>query len=203
MRIKFILTSLLFTLFLTGCQVTAVDHISYNSDEISRYDAKMMISQVLQSQTRINEASIDNLSHYSYLEGILEIIYDDDSSTDMLSINTQSNYLILNDPYYYTKTYLTDLWFDYTFDYLLDEYAYSYSGTLKNAQIGWLSFETISPFYGLSNENPYYGSLGIRHQNGTLYLDVVDNYYIDITLYDRYHEGYYDQFRTTWHALGF
>lgn len=202
MKVKFIITSILFSIFLAGCRVSAVDYISYN-DEVSRYEARMIVSQVLQSQSLVNEASVSTSYHNSYIDGYLQITYEEDLFNDTLSISSYGEQLHLTDPYYYTQTYLNDIHFDYTYDNYIDEYVYSYSGSLNNAQVGWLSFETIEPFYGLDSQNPDYGSLKITNDDVIIYIDVVDAYYVDITLYNHYDYGYYDQFRTTWYALGF
>ncbi len=93
-------------------------------------------------------------------------------------------------PSYY-QTYDDGYYYDYYNDVLIDSY------------IGDVSLIVNDDFYGYNQRNPYRGNLEIISDDMTIYLDVIDDYYVEVTLYDHYDSSYDRQFITTWAALGF
>ncbi len=84
-----------------------------------------------------------------------------------------------------------------------DSYYYDYEGLEINSHIGYVSLITVEDFYGYYNRNPYQGNLEIIGDDMTIYLDVIDDRYVEVTLIDHYDSAYDVQFITTWEALGY
>ncbi len=84
-----------------------------------------------------------------------------------------------------------------------DAYYYDYDDILVESYIGDVSLVINDNFYGYDQRNPYRGNLEIVSDDMTIYLDVIDDYYVEVTLYDHYDSSYDRQFITTWAALGF
>lgn len=84
-----------------------------------------------------------------------------------------------------------------------DGYYYDYNDALIDSYIGDVSLVIVDDFYGYDYRNPYRGNLEIISDDMTIYLDVIDDYYVQVTLYDHYDSSYDRQFITTWVALGF
>jgi len=146
MKVNYYLTLLLFSIFLTGCQITASNYPIYER-ELTQYEVQLVAKDVL--ITRI-------------------------------------------DPY------------DYYWDDQRYEYYYDYDGIeIVTEYIGPVTLITEDYFYGFNHHNPYRGSLKIINDDATIYIDVVDDYYVDITFYDYYNNSYEIHFRTTWVELGF
>ena len=82
-------------------------------------------------------------------------------------------------------------------------YYYDYDDILINTYIGDVSLVVNDNFYGYNQRNPYRGNLEIVSDDMTIYLDVIDDIYVEVTLYDHYDSAYDRQFITTWVALGF
>jgi len=91
----------------------------------------------------------------------------------------------------------------YTYDEYIDEYYYDYDISSTDSYIGTVTLETVEDFYGYQYSNPYQGELRIINDTANIYLDVVDNYYVDITYYDPLDSSFDLTFRTTWTQLGF
>jgi hypothetical protein len=84
-----------------------------------------------------------------------------------------------------------------------DGYYYDYHDTYIDSYIGDVSLVIVDNFYGYDQRNPYRGNIEIISDDMTIYLDVIDDYYVEVTLYDHYDSSYDRQFITTWAALGF
>jgi len=84
-----------------------------------------------------------------------------------------------------------------------DGYYYDYNDAYIDSYIGDVSLVIVDNFYGYDQRNPYRGNIEIISDDMTIYLDVIDDYYVEITLYDHYDSSYDRQFITTWAALGF
>lgn len=93
------------------------------------------------------------------------------------------------DPYYYN---------DYN-----DVYYYDYNDLIVDSHIGTVSLVTTDSFYGFNQRNPYQGNLEIIGEDMTIFLDVIDDRYVEVTLIDHYDSAYDLQFITTWEALGY
>ena len=84
-----------------------------------------------------------------------------------------------------------------------DVYYYDYDEIYIDSYIGNVSLVTNDAFYGYNQRNPYQGNLEIVSDDMTIYLDVIDEIYVEVTLYDHYDSSYDRQYITTWAALGF
>ncbi len=208
MKVKyFILTALIATIF-SGCEVTATDRTSYNYNSydydrnLNRYDAKNILTTILQTKKTLDYAVLLAPSSSPYVSGYLDIIYNNYDFFETLYISSSSK-LYLSDPNLRYYSYLKNL----TYNYFVDKdsliYNYDYRGTLQNKEIGTVTFNTTDDFYGYNHQNPYQGSLRVNHNQGTIYLDVIDEYSLNITFDSRYGNGYDLNFETTWYALGF
>ena len=145
MKVKYFITSLLFSFLISGCQVDAVGHISHTG-RLTQHDVIVATSDVL--RVRLN------------------------------------------------PTY-------YAYDEYIDEYYYDYPITTTDSYIGTVRLETVQDFYGYQYANPYQGELRIVNDTANIYLDVVDDYYVDIKYYDPFDSSFDLTFRTTWVELGF
>ncbi len=208
MKVKyFILTTLLATLF-TGCEVTATDRTNYNYNtydydyDLNRYDTQNILETILQTKKTLDYAALLAPNSSPYVSGYLDIIYNDYDFSETLYISSSSK-LYLSDPKLRYYSYLKN----FTYNYFVDKgsliYNYDYRGTLENREIGIVTFTTTDDFYGYNHQNPYQGSLRANHNQGTIYLDVVDEYNVNIIFDSHYGGGYDLNFRTTWYALGF
>ncbi len=202
MKVKYFITAIIFSLFITGCQVTSVNQLSYSYDDdtISRYDAKTIVKNILRSRSIIHQASVVNPGQSPYIIGNLNIITEWDDYQSLLHVTSSANSIWLEDLYFYNKILLNQVLYDYYED-SIKEYSYRYSGSIEDPKFGDSSFVTIEDFYGYGYDNPDYGSLKITNDYVIIYVDVVDKYYVDITLYDHYDDGYYDSFRASWQEL--
>jgi hypothetical protein len=146
MKVKYFLTVFLFSVFLTGCEVTATNYPIHDR-LLTQYEVELIARDVL--ITRI-------------------------------------------DPYDY---YWDDQRYEYYYDYDDIEIVTEYMGSV--------TLITEDTFYGINHRNPYRGSLKITNDDATIYIDVVDDYYVDITFYDYYNDSFEMRFRSTWEELGF
>ncbi len=202
MKVKYFITVIIFSLFITGCQVTSVNQLSYSYDDdtISRYDAKTIVKNVLRSRAIIHQASVVNPGQSPYVIGNLNIITEWDDYQSLLHVTSSANTIWLEDLYFYNKILLSQVLYDYYED-SVKEYSYRYSGSIDDPKFGNSSFVTVEDFYGYEYEKPNYGTLKITNDYVIIYVDVIDEYHINITLYDHYDDGYYDSFRVSWQEL--
>jgi hypothetical protein len=143
MKVKNFILGAILAFFITGCQVTAVDHITHDGP-LSQHEVTLVASGALNS--------------------------------------------------YMSPTYYN------TYD---DGYYYDYDDLVVDSYIGDVSLVIGNNFYGYDQRNPYRGDLEIVSDDMTIYLDVIDDIYVEVTLYDHYNSSYDRQFITTWVALGF
>jgi hypothetical protein len=146
MKVNYFITTILFSIFLMGCEVTATNYPIHNR-VLTEYEVELVVKDALATR---------------------------------------------DDPYTY-------YWNDQR-----DEYYFEYDDIeVENDYIGDVTLVTVDTFYGYNNHNPYKGSLKLINDDATIYIDVVDDYYLDITFYDYYHSSFEMRFRTTWEELGF
>jgi hypothetical protein len=145
MKVKNFITAVTLSLFLTGCQVTAVDYLSHDG-RLSQHEVTLVASGVLSSYMR---------------------------------------------PAYY-HTYDSGYYYDYSNDIIVED-----------SYIGDVSLVVQDTFYGYNDRNPYRGNLEIVSDDMIIYLDVIDQDYVYVTLVDEYDPSYDVEFITTWVELGF
>jgi len=96
---------------------------------------------------------------------------------------------------YMTPTYYRDYnngyYYDSVDDIIIDSY------------IGDVTVDVYDSFYGYTNSNPYRGNMVIVRDYQTIYLDVIDQYHVNVRLIDDYDSSYGIEFVTTWIELGF
>ena len=202
MKVKYFIISMLFSLMFAGCEVTATNQSSYSYNP-DRYDTQNIVSTILKTELLLNEAGYIAPKKSPFLDGYLNITYNDFNNVQTLYITSGSGKFWADTSRYYTPSLLSNIIYDYSFNNYNLEYQYYYRGTISNRDFGLISFVTEDSFYGLDNQNPYHGSLRIDHDSYTIYLDVIDEVYVDITLYDNYDDRYDLSFQTTWARLGF
>ncbi len=201
MKVKYFITSILLAFTFSGCGVIISDDYDYDYNRLDRQNVKNIVGTVLRSQLIIEDASSKEPQNYAELDGHLSSIYDFDSYSKKLYIYSATNLLWL-----YEDGYRTILLKNMVYEYYDDsyDYHYTYNGTISNTIIGSVNFETVKEFYGVYRYSPYAGSLRITDNDGiTIYLDVVDEYYIDITLYDEYENIDGIVYKMSWSDFGF
>ncbi len=207
MKVKYFILTTLLAIFLSGCQVTATDRINYNyntyDNNLNRYDIQNILTTIFQTKKTLDYAAILAPDSSPYISGYLNIIYNNYDFSETLYISAGSNSLWLNDPKLRYSSSLKNLTYNYFVDTTSLIYNYDFRGTLKNQEMGTITFTTIDDFYGYNHQHPYQGSLRVKHYQGTIYLDVIDEYNVNIIFDSRYGRGYDLNFRTTWYALEF
>ncbi len=196
MKVRYFITSILIALFFTGCEL----YIADNQHRLDREDLRNVVSTVLRSQLIIEDASSDTPQNYATLEGYLKSTYDYDRYNDELHIISSASSIWLYQRGF-NQIHLLDMYYEYHDDSY--DYHYNYSGIINNTIIGAISFETVKEFYGEYSHNPDLGSLRITNENVTIYLDVVNEFSVDITLYDNYDNIDGIVYKMSWNELGF
>jgi len=199
MKMKYFIASILLALTFSGCNILVSNDYEYST--LNRQNVKNIVGTVLRSQLVIEDASSKNPKNYAELDGHLSSIYDYDTYSDNLYVYSSTNSIWLSE-----QGYRTILLKNMTYEYRGDGYSYNYTydGTINNTIIGIIDFETVKKFYGESGFNPDSGSLRITDNNGiTIYLDVIDEYYVDITMYNKYKNIDGIVYEMSWIELGF
>ncbi len=201
MKVKYFITSLLLIITFSGCQVSVSDYpTSFYHSSLDREDVREVVSTVLRSQAIIEDESSSRLSSSVTLDGYIHSSEDQDTLTGENHISSSSNRLWI-----YQRGYRSILLKNMSYDYYDNsgEYRYRYSGVISNTIIGEVSFKSVKTFFGDSGKNPYSGSLEIVSSLATIYLDALDEYDIDLTMYDDYYNIDGVTYRMRWRDVGF
>lgn len=206
MRAILFSVSIFFTLLFTGCQTNSTTYLS-NDYRISAYEAEEIVSAVMRSQAAVSDISINGYTDFGDIDGTLAVVEDVYDNGD-ISVIATADRLWYDDPYYYDDSALTSVLYDYYYDpydtaLLAPSYTYYYDGVIDNYNFGWYTFYTEAYFYGVDGQNPFDGFMSIYNDDIEILMEVIDEYYIQITLYERGSNYAYDSFTTTWQALGF
>jgi hypothetical protein len=192
MKSKTFILFALIAYFISGCQVG-----SYVEKE------EIIVSKILKSQQTLYSASrqSDRLSS-SYILYHDNYTYHSNQVDDILSLQLHVGNLTLQG-YGYGRFLLSDLLLDFDLDTLNDDYIYDYEGYIYDTYHDRYHFSTTIPFVGNANQLPYKGIMQIIGRDETIVVSVIDDYYVDIAIYDNYN-SYHDRvIHTTWHSLGF
>jgi hypothetical protein len=178
--------------FISGCQVNP-----YVQEE------EIIVSKILKSQQTLYHASHtqDRLSS-SYILYHDNYTYRSNQVDEILSLEFHIGSLSLQG-YGYGRFLLSDLILDFDLDTVTDDYIYDYEGYIYDTYHDRYRFSTTIPFVGKADQRPYKGVMQIIGRDETMVVSVIDDYYVDIAIYDNYN-SYHDRvIHTTWRALGF
>ncbi len=192
MRPKTFIALILFSMIFTGCTISNND----NKEEI-------IVSQILKSQKSIYTASAQSntllSNHILYTDNYT---YNSTSLDDILSLELHIGDITLSG-YGYDRFTMSNIILDFDLDTLTQDYIYDYQGYMYDMYHDRYHFSTSLPFVGGAHSNPYKGIMQIIGENETLVVSVLDDYYVDIAVYDHY-DSYHDRvIHTTWRRLGF
>ena len=192
MKPKTLIILIRFAFLLSGCNISR-----YNDKE------EIIASKILKSQQSIYTASAqsNNLlsNHIRYTDNYT---YDSSSLDDILSLQLHIGDITLSG-YGYERFTMSNIILDFDLDTLSQDYIYDYQGYMYDAYHNRYHFSTSLPFVGIAHNNPYKGIMQIIGEDETLVVSVIDDYYVDIAVYDHY-DSYYDRvIHSTWERLGF
>jgi len=192
MKTKNFITLIIFTFIMTGCNLPSY----YDREEV-------IVSKILKSQQSIYEASTQSNNLLS--TNILytdNYTYDSNTIDDILTLQLHVGDITLSG-YGYDRFTMSNVILDFDLDTLTQDYIYDYQGYMYNNYYDRYQFSTAQSFVGVVNSNPYKGVMHIIGEDETMVVSVVDEYYVDIAVYDHY-DSYHDRvIHSTWRALGF
>ena len=192
MKMKHIILVTLIAFLFTGCNIN-----SYNDRE------EIIVSKILKSQQTIYNAG-SNQSNNLLSDNILYANnYSHDSITvdDILSLELHIGDITLAG-YGYDRFSMSDVALDFDLDTLTQDYVYDYDGYMYDDYQRY-HFTTSLSFAGNNNNPPHKGIMQIIGEDETFVVTVVDDYHVNIAVYDHYNSYYDHVIRTTWRALGF
>ncbi len=192
MRPKTFIVLILFAFILTGCNIP-----NDNDRE------EIIVSKILKSQQSIytESAQSNNLlsTHILYTDNYT---YNSNTLDDIFSVQLHIGDITLSG-YRYDRFSLSNIILDFDLDTLTQDYIYDYQGYMYDTYHDRYQFSTSLPFVGNAYSNPYKGIMQIIGEDETIVVSVIDDYYVDITIYDHY-DSYYDRvIHSTWRRLGF
>ncbi len=191
-KTKKIILMILISFIFAGCQVTTTTD-----------NTQIIVSKILKSQQSVYYAS-DTTATALYRDDILSIndlYHDSTNRDDILSLALHIGGITLRG-YGYDPFRLTHVVLDFDLDTLTQDYVYDYQGYLYDDYRRY-HFTTSQAFVGYADQLPYKGTMQIISEDNTIVVTVIDDYYIDIDVYNHY-DPYYDHtIHTTWRALGF
>lgn len=192
MKPKTFILFVLVSFIVAGCQ-----YQPYQTRE------EVLVSKVLHSQHALYSGDPDSSPLASS-----HILYHDNSTIDrdqtdtILSLRLHIGNLTLSG-YNYGRYLLSDVLLDFDIDTVSQEYVYDYEGYIYDAYHDRYHFATTLPFVGDRYTHPHKGVMQIIGLDETLVVSIVDNYAVNIAVYDNY-DSYHDRvIHTTWRALGF
>jgi len=192
MKTKSFIALILFSFILTGCNIPS----HYNREEV-------IVSKILKSQQSIYDASANSSNLLS--TNILytdNYTYDSQTIDDILSLELHIGDITLSG-YGYDRFTMSNVLLDFDLDILTQDYIYDYQGYMYDAYHDRYQFSTSQSFVGYADNHPYKGVMHIIGEHETMVVSVIDEYYVDIAVYDHY-DSYHDRvIHSTWRALGF